>query len=52
MNEEYLNQDIDNPIYVFHGSPKKIDKLIPIQSCDSNDNKNIQINIMDGGTSV
>lgn len=40
MNEEYLNQDIDNPIYVFHGSPKKIDKLIPIQSCDSNDNKN------------
>ena len=27
MLEEYLNQDINNPKYLFHGSPKKLDKL-------------------------
>lgn len=39
MLEEYLKQDIDNPIYLFHGSPKQITKLIPHQSNDSNGNK-------------
>ena len=29
MIEEYLNQDINNPKYLFHGSPKKIKYLRP-----------------------
>ncbi len=36
----YLNQDIDNPEYLFHGSPKRLDKLIPITSHDSDANTN------------
>ena len=36
---EYLSQDIDNPKYLFHGSPKKSDKLIPKLSHDSNNNQ-------------
>jgi len=34
--EKYINQDIDNPIYLFHGSPKRLDKLCPQTSHDSN----------------
>lgn len=38
----YLNQDINNPKYLFHGSPKKLDKLVPMFSHDSDGNiKNI-----------
>lgn len=32
----YLNQDIENPIYLFHGSPNKMNKVVPKQSHDSN----------------
>ena len=39
MNE-YLNQDIDNPKYMFHGSPKKLIKVKPILSHDSDNNQN------------
>lgn len=38
MLEKYLNQDIDNPVYLFHGSPKRLDKLSPKLSNDSNGN--------------
>lgn len=34
--DEYLNQDIDNPKYLFHGSCKWLSKLIPQLSHDSN----------------
>ena len=34
--DEYLNQDIDNPKYLFHGSCKKLSKLEPRLSHDSN----------------
>ena len=37
--KEYLTQDINNPKYLFHGSPKKIDKIIPKLSQDSNNNQ-------------
>ncbi|MCI8545007.1 MAG: hypothetical protein HFH09_02115 [Bacilli bacterium] len=37
--DEYLNQDIDNPKYLFHGSPYKLDRLIPQTSHDSKGNK-------------
>ena len=40
MLEKYLNQDINNPIYLFHGSPKKLLKINPQQSHDSNNNLN------------
>ena len=40
MIDKYLNQDIDNPTYLFHGSPKLLDKLVPIMSNDSDNNKN------------
>ena len=36
--EKYLKQDIDNPTYLFHGSPKKLSKITPQISHDSNDN--------------
>ena len=36
---EYLTQDINNPKYLFHGSPKKLDKLTPKLSHDSNNNQ-------------
>lgn len=39
MNE-YLNQDIDNPKYLFHGSPKRLTYLEPRLSHDSDNNKN------------
>lgn len=39
---KYLNQDIDNPKYLFHGSPKKLERLIPKKSHDSN-NESINI---------
>lgn len=32
--QKYLNQDINNPKYLFHGSPKKLDKIIPNLSYD------------------
>ena len=39
--KDYLNQDINNPKYLFHGSPKKLDKIIPQKSYDSNNSENI-----------
>ena len=36
---EYLTQDINNPKYLFHGSPIKLDKLIPKLSHDSNNSQ-------------
>ena len=36
--DKYLGQDIDNPKYLFHGSPKKLSKLVPILSYDSDSN--------------
>ena len=38
MNE-YLNQDIDNPKYLFHGSPKRLNILKPMLSHDSDNNQ-------------
>lgn len=35
MNKKYLNQDIDNPTYLFHGSPKLLSILKPNQSYDA-----------------
>ena len=32
--QKYLNQDINNPKYLLHGSPKKLDKIIPNLSYD------------------
>ena len=40
MLEKYLNQDINNPEYLFHGSPKKMDILVPHESHDSRGNSN------------
>ena len=37
--QKYLNQDIDNPIYLFHGSPKVLSELHPSQSYDADGNK-------------
>lgn len=34
--DEYLNQDIDSPKYLFHGSCMKLSKLTPQLSHDSN----------------
>lgn len=39
MLKKYLNQDIDNPTYLFHGSPKKLSILKPNQSYDTNGNQ-------------
>lgn len=38
MLEKYINQDIENPIYLFHGSPKRLDVLKPKKSHDSDGN--------------
>lgn len=38
MLEKYLNQDIDNPIYLFHGSPYKLSVITPKQSHDDRGN--------------
>ena len=38
--EKYINQDINNPRYLFHGSPKKLDVLRPISAHDFNNNIN------------
>ena len=40
MINEYLNQDINHPKYLFHGSPKKLSILEPKLTNDSNHNKN------------
>ena len=40
MLEEYLKQDIDNPQYLFHGSPKTLEVLVPQESHDSRGNSN------------
>lgn len=40
MLDKYLNQDISNPIYLFHGSPKILTRLVPKMSHDSDNNKN------------
>lgn len=37
--EEYLSQDIDNPKYLFHGSPKKMEIIKPNLSHDSDNNE-------------
>lgn len=36
--KKYLNQDINNPTYLFHGSPYKLTKITPKLSHDSNNN--------------
>ena len=36
--ENYINNSISNPIYLFHGSPKKIDVIEQRQAHDSNNN--------------
>ena len=36
--DKYLNQDIDNPKYLFHGSPRRLFKLVPKLSHDSDGN--------------
>lgn len=38
MLEKYLNHDMDNPDYLFHGSPLKLFELEPNISHDSNQN--------------
>lgn len=38
--KQYLDQDIDNPKYLFHGSPHKLDKLVPMKADDSEENEN------------
>ena len=44
MLEQYLNQDIEHPIYLFHGSPKFLREIHPSQSYDSTgNNQNIAI---------
>lgn len=43
MNEKIkycINQDIDNPKFLFHGSPCKLNKLVPKESYDANRNLN------------
>ena len=40
MIEEYLNQDINNPKYLFHGSSYLLNEITPRQSYDSSGNKN------------
>lgn len=37
--DDYLNQDIDNPKYLFHGSPKRLRVIKPNLSHDSDNNK-------------
>lgn len=39
MLKEYLEQDINNPKYLFHGSPKLLSVLQPNLSYDLNDNE-------------
>ncbi len=34
----YMNQDINEPIFLFHGSPLLLDKLLPKKSSDSSNN--------------
>ena len=36
---KYLNQDIDNPKYLYHGSNKRLDILEPRLAHDSENNK-------------
>ena len=38
--DEYINQDINNPKYLFHGSPKKLDVINPMLSHASDNNLN------------
>lgn len=43
MNDKikyYINQDIDNPKFLFHGSPYKLEKLIPKMTNDTSGNAN------------
>lgn len=39
FNNEYFNQDLNNPQWLFHGSPKMLEKLVPQLSHDSDNNK-------------
>lgn len=43
--EEYLNQDIDNPKYLFHGSPILTNKIVPKQSHDEENKENEDVAI-------
>lgn len=38
--DKYINQDINDPIYLFHGSPKRLSELVPQSATDSLGNKN------------
>lgn len=38
MNK-YFNNDINNPIFLFHGSPKRLETIEQRQVHDSNGNK-------------
>ena len=38
--EKYMSQNIDNPIYLFHGSPKKLTEIKTHLSHDSNNDEN------------
>ena len=40
MKEKYINQDLSNPKYLFHGSSKNLKEIEPKQSDDSDKNKN------------
>ena len=37
--QKYLNQNIDSPTYLFHGSPKLLSELHPSQSYDADGNE-------------
>lgn len=39
MNLKYINNDLNNPKYLFHGSPIKLDIIKQRHSHDSNNNK-------------
>lgn len=39
MIKKYLNQNIDNPTYLFHGSPKLLSIIKPNQSYDVTGNQ-------------
>jgi len=36
--QKYINQDINNPMYLFHGSPKRLSEVHPNQSYDADGN--------------
>lgn len=38
MLEKYLNNNLEKPKFLFHGSPKALDVIVPRQAHDSNSN--------------